>query len=62
MDTNDIQQLGRSTRCAPGKESLLVIDFVDNASRYNVSLNLHRIFGKKKYISGGLVIAPQEML
>lgn len=57
-----MQQLGRGTRCAPGKKSLLVIDFVDNASRYNVSLNLHRIFGKKKYIPGGLVIAPQEML
>jgi superfamily II DNA or RNA helicase len=30
-----LQQLGRGTRKAPGKECLVVFDFVDNASRYN---------------------------
>jgi hypothetical protein len=28
-----LQQLDRGTRKAPGKECLVVIDFVDNASR-----------------------------
>ena len=40
-----LQQLGRGTRRAPGKECLVVFDFVDNASRYNASLSLHRIAG-----------------
>src|SRR5262249_5115552 len=40
-----MQQLGRGTRKAPGKECLVVIDFVDNSSRYNQSLNLHRVTG-----------------
>jgi len=29
------QQIGRGTRRAPGKECLIVFDFVDNATRYN---------------------------
>ena len=33
-----LQQLGRGTRKAPGKECLIVFDFVDNANRYNQSL------------------------
>ncbi len=32
-----MQQLGRGTRKAPGKEFLIVFDFVDNAGRYNAS-------------------------
>lgn len=35
-----LQQLGRGTRRAPGKECLIVFDFVDNASRYNPSLSM----------------------
>jgi superfamily II DNA or RNA helicase len=39
-----LQQLGRGTRKAPGKECLIVFDFVDNATRYNHSLNLNLTF------------------
>jgi superfamily II DNA or RNA helicase len=56
------QQLGRGMRKAPGKECLIVFDFVDNASRYNQSLNLHRVLGIKRYRRGGLVLAPQPLL
>ncbi len=51
-----LQQLGRGTRKAPGKESLIVFDFVDNATKYNASLSLHRILGGKRYRSGGLLL------
>ena len=34
-----LQQLGRGTRKAPGKECLFVFDFVDNATRYNSPLS-----------------------
>ena len=57
-----LQQLGRGTRMATGKECLLVFDFVDNAARYNQSLNLHRVLGENRYRRGGLVLAPQEAL
>ena len=30
------QQLGRGMRLADGKDSLMVFDFVDNASQYNI--------------------------
>jgi len=51
-----LQQLGRGTRKSPGKDSLIVFDLVDNATKYNASLSLHRILGDKKYRSGGLVL------
>jgi superfamily II DNA or RNA helicase len=57
-----LQQLGRGTRKAPGKECLIVFDFVDNATRYNQSLNLHRILGQKQYQAGGLVLATAELM
>jgi superfamily II DNA or RNA helicase len=57
-----LQQLGRGTRKAPGKDSLIVFDFVDNATRYNASLSLHRILGDKKYRSGGLVLGNAEAM
>nr|MCU0983239.1 DEAD/DEAH box helicase [Pirellulaceae bacterium] len=57
-----LQQLGRGTRKAPGKECLIVIDFVDNASRYNASLSLHRVVGRGQYRPGGLVLASDAML
>jgi superfamily II DNA or RNA helicase len=57
-----LQQLGRGTRKAPGKECLVVFDFVDNASRYNQSLTLHRILGSAKYRAGSLLLAPGAML
>ncbi len=57
-----MQQLGRGTRKAPGKECLYVIDFVDNSLKYNQSLNLHRLVGSSKYRPGGFVIAPKGMM
>lgn len=57
-----LQQLGRGTRKAPGKECLIVFDFVDNASRYNQSLSLHRVLGMQFYRPGGLALAPEHLL
>ena len=57
-----LQQLGRGTRKAPGKECLVVFDFVDNATRYNQSLSLHRILGTSQYKAGSLVLSPQELI
>ncbi len=57
-----LQQVGRGTRKAPDKECLIVFDFVDNASRYNQSLSLHRVLGMNQYRRGGLVLAPQHLL
>lgn len=57
-----MQQLGRGTRRAPRKECLIVFDFVDNATRYNHSLDLHRVIGMSKYRPGGLVLAPLTLL
>jgi superfamily II DNA or RNA helicase len=57
-----LQQLGRGTRKAPGKECLIVFDFVDNANRYNQSLSAHRVLGKTNYRPGGLLVAPANLL
>jgi superfamily II DNA or RNA helicase len=56
-----MQQLGRGTRKAPGKECLVVIDFVDNASKYNQSLSLNRVVGASKYRQGGFLLAPEAL-
>ena len=55
-----MQQLGRGTRKAPGKESLIVFDFVDNGGRYNQSWSLHRLARSTRYRPGGLVLAPDH--
>ncbi len=57
-----LQQLGRGTRKAPGKECLVVFDFMDNATRYNQSYTLHGVLGLKRHRQGGLVLAPQLLL
>ncbi len=57
-----LQQLGRGTRKLPGKECLIVFDFVDNANRYNHALSLHGVLGKNRYRRGGLAVAPQNLL
>ena len=44
-----LQQLGRGTRRCPGKEDLLVIDFVDNANMFNMPYSLHRVLDIAKY-------------
>ena len=54
------QQLGRGMRLADGKDSLMVFDFVDNASQYNMPYSLHRLFRLKDYHAGGLVAAPMS--
>lgn len=57
-----IQQLGRGTRTSPGKACLFVFDFVDNHSRYNAPLSLHRVTRTKDYTAGALVLAPDEQI
>ncbi|MCU0569978.1 MAG: DEAD/DEAH box helicase family protein [Oculatellaceae cyanobacterium Prado106] len=57
-----VQQLGRGTRTAPGKESLLVFDFIDNTSRYTQALNTHRLFRNPHYRPGALVAAPSNLV
>ena len=52
------QQLGRGMRLYEGKESLMVFDFVDNASQYNMPQPLHRLFKLKEYQPGQLAVAP----
>ncbi|WMJ23201.1 DEAD/DEAH box helicase [Paludicola sp. MB14-C6] len=53
------QQLGRGMRLAENKDSLMVFDFVDNASQYNMPQSLHRLFRLKDYRAGALALAPQ---
>jgi superfamily II DNA or RNA helicase len=57
-----LQQLGRGTRKAPGKECLIVFDFVDAATRYNQSLNLHRLLRQGQYRPDAFVLASPEMM
>ncbi len=54
------QQLGRGMRLYEGKESLMVFDFVDNASQYNMPFSIHRLFKLKDYKPGALAIAPAQ--
>lgn len=54
------QQLGRGMRLYEGKESLMVFDFVDNASQYNMPMSLHRLFKLRKYRAGELVLSPRD--
>ena len=46
------QQLGRGMRLSEGKEYLMVFDFVDNASQYNMPYSIHRLFRLKEYKPG----------
>jgi superfamily II DNA or RNA helicase len=57
-----LQQLGRGTRKAPGKECLIAFDFVDNTTRYNQSYTLHTVLGLNRYRRGGLAVASQALL
>ena len=54
------QQLGRGMRLSPGKESLMVFDFVDNASQYNMPYSMHRLFRLKEYRPGALVLGTKK--
>ena len=52
-----MQQLGRGTRKAEGKDYLMVFDFIDNASLFNMPLSTHRMFDLAKYVPGSYVVA-----
>ena len=52
-------QLLVAMRLSDGKDCLMVFDFVDNASQYNMPQSLHRLFQLKDYYAGGLALAPQ---
>lgn len=54
------QQLGRGMRLAENKECLMVFDFVDNASQYNMPYSMHRLFQLKSYKAGKLVLGKKE--
>ncbi len=53
------QQLGRGMRLYDGKESLMVFDFVDNASQYNAPQSLHRLFKLKDYRPGAVAVGTK---
>ena len=53
------QQLGRGMRLFEGKDSLMVFDFVDNASQYNMPQSLYRLLKMKEHRPGQLAVAPR---
>ena len=55
-----LQQLGRGTRRCPGKEDLLVVDFVDNANMFNMPYSLHRVLDIAKYQPMAYVLVPES--
>ena len=57
-----LQQLGRGMRKSPGKEFLMVFDFVDNANLFNMPYSLHRILGVNNYVPGGMVVGPKHAM
>ncbi|MBR2585758.1 MAG: hypothetical protein IKE64_10060, partial [Thermoguttaceae bacterium] len=54
------QQLGRGMRRVPGKESVMVFDFVDNAGIFNQPYSIHRLLRLNQYKPGALVAAPND--
>lgn len=56
------QQLGRGMRLAKGKESLIVFDFVDNATQYSTPYSLHRLLKLRDYRPGKKVLAPRAQI
>lgn len=55
-----MQQLGRGMRKHPGKECLMVFDFVDNANLFNCAYSMHRILNVSEYVPGGLVLGKKS--
>lgn len=51
-----MQQMGRGMRNYPGKDFLMIFDFVDNANLFNAPYSVHRLLGIDKYYPGGLVL------
>ena len=56
------QQLGRGMRLSEGKEFLMVFDFVDNASQYNMPYSLHRLLKLKDYHPGKRVLGTRQQM
>ena len=56
------QQLGRGMRLSEGKEFLMVFDFVDNASQYNMPYSLHRLMKLKDYHPGKRVLGTRQQM
>lgn len=54
------QQLGRGMRLCEGKNQLMVFDFVDNASQYNMPYSMHRLFKLKEYHAGEMVLGKKR--
>ena len=54
------QHLGRGMRLAENKDFLMVFDFVDNASQYNMPYSLHRLLRLKKYRPGQMVLGKEQ--
>ena len=57
-----MQQLGRGMRLSPGKEFLMVFDFVDNANLFNAPYSIHRLLGINEYAPGGLVLGKKHQI
>ncbi|MBR0514954.1 MAG: DEAD/DEAH box helicase family protein [Clostridia bacterium] len=57
-----MQQLGRGMRLYPGKEFLMVFDFVDNANMFNAPYSVHRLLGIGEYVPGGLVLGRKHQV
>jgi len=47
-------------RKSPGKDFLMVFDFVDNTNMFNVACSIHRILGISEYVPGGLVLGTKH--
>lgn len=56
------QQLGRGMRLCEGKECLMVFDFVDNASQYNMPYSMHRLLKLKDYHPGKRVLGTKRQM
>lgn len=54
-----LQQLGRGTRKYPGKESLYVIDIVDNYGALNAPWSAHALFGLPNYTPWTTIVKPE---
>ena len=46
----------------PAKKGLMVFDFVDNASQYNMPYSMHRLFRLKEYRPGALVLEQTQKI
>jgi helicase-like protein len=53
------QQLGRGMRKHPGKEYLILFDFVDAFSQHNRALSLHRLLRRAQYRAGARVFLEE---